>query len=158
HLPPPNLNENTLDVYQAYIEIGLMPDIVDKPSLVLKVGRQELVYGSEHFFSDNDWVNIGQNFDVAKLIWRPDGFQFDFVAGWPVIQDDRNADSPSSHRNLALAHMTALGIPQNHTVEAFFAYVWNDKTEFIGEAGNVGPEHLYTLSGRAAGKFWKRFD
>ncbi|HYF49246.1 MAG TPA: alginate export family protein [Planctomycetota bacterium] len=158
-LPGTNPNENSLDIYQAYGEIGLLLDIVDKPALVLRAGRQEFVLGQGHIFSSNDWLNQGQNFDMVRAIWRPDGFQIDAFAGWPVVQDHRNADSPSSHRNFAGANLKALGIPHGHTVEGFAIYTWNEKIDFVGELPEQrGPERVLSFGGRADGKFLQRFD
>ncbi len=159
HLPGPNPNENSLDIYQAFGELGLMYDIVDKPSLIFKVGRQTLVFGHEHLFGDNDWLNRGtQNFDVARTTWRPDGFQIDVFAGWPVTADDRNLDAPRSHMNLAVGNIKALGIPKGHNVEGMLVYKWNEKTNFPGEGGNVGPEREVIINGLADGIFCSNWD
>ncbi|MCW8133914.1 MAG: alginate export family protein [Planctomycetota bacterium] len=157
-LPGTNPNENALDLYQAYVEIGLIPDIVDKPSLVLKLGRQELVLGHRHLFSENDWLNLGQSYDLARVTWRPDGFDIDAFAGWPVVQDHRNLDHTGSHDNLAGVNVKALGIPHGHTVEGTIAYKWNDKINYVGERGIRDGVQLWTLAGRADGRFFKNWD
>lgn len=157
-LPGTNPNENALDIYQAYVEFGLIPDVADKPSLVLKLGRQELVIGHRHLFSENDWLNLGQSYDLARVTWRPDGFDIDGFAGWPVVQDHRNLDQTSSHDNLAGVNVKALGIPLGHTVEGLLVYKWNDKVNFVGERGIRDGVQLWTLSGRADGRFFKHWD
>jgi hypothetical protein len=157
-LPVRYVNENSLDVYQAFGEIGLLTDVVDKPSLVFRLGRQEITLGKEKLFSDNDWLNLGQTFDAARVIWRPDGFQIDALAAMPVIPDNRNPDSPSSHENVAGINLKALGIPLGHTVEGYAFYKWNEKSRIIGERGESGPEQLGVLGGRADGRFFKHFD
>lgn len=157
-LPGTNPNENALDIYQAYGELGLLNDVVDKPSLIFKLGRQELVLGSKHLFSDNDWLNLGQVYDLGRITWRPDGFDIDAFAGWPVIQDHRNPDSPSSHFNLSGVNVKALGIPQGHVVEGAIVYKWSDKVNFRGERGIRDGVQLWTLAGRAQGRFFKRWD
>ena len=157
-LPGANPNENALDIYQAFGELGLLDDVVDKPALVFRVGRQELVLGGRHLFSENDWLNIGQSFDLIRTIWRPDGFQVDAFAGWPVVADHRNPDSPSSHVNLAGINLQALGIPLGHHVEGALVYKWNEKTNLRGERGILDAERLWTLTGLANGNFLKRCD
>ena len=51
-----------LDLHQGYLEVGA----ADGP-VRLRVGRQELVYGSERLFSRNDWRNTGRVFDAARV-------------------------------------------------------------------------------------------
>lgn len=157
-LPGTNPNENALDIYQGFVEIGLLNDIVDKPSLIFKIGRQELVLGHRHLFSENDWLNLGQSFDLGRVTWKPDGFEVDAFAGWPVVQDHRNLDDFTSHDNIAGVNLKAVGIPQRHTVEGLIACKWNDKINFRGERGIKDGIQLWTLSGRADGRFFKHWD
>ena len=151
-------NETFLDLYQAYTEVGLRPDIVGEPSIVFRVGRQELVLGSRHLFSENDWINSGQSFDLARAIWRPDGFQVDAFAGWPAVLDRENLKLPTSHTNLAGVNLKALGVPLGQTLETLLVYKWDNYRDFTGEHGNRDGERLLTLSGRAAGRFMKHWD
>lgn len=147
-----------LDVYQAYAELGLMPDIVDQPSLVFRVGRQELVLEGRHLFSENDWLNTGQTFDLARAIWRPEGFQVDAFTGWPVKFDRDNLKLPNTPENLAGVNLKALGVPFKQSIEGLLVYTWNNKDAFSGERGGMDDEKLWTLSGRAAGRFFRRWD
>jgi len=158
-LPGTNPNENSLDFYQAYAEFGLLDDIADKPMLSIKAGRQEFVLGNGRLFSNNDWLNNGTNWDMVRVTGRPDGFEFDAFAGWPVTADTNNPDSPASHRNIAGLNVKAVGIPLGHIVEGFLVYKWDEKTDYTGEGrGDRGPEREWVLNGSAHGKFFTNFD
>src|SRR5205807_281898 len=104
-------------------------------------------------FSENDWINTGQTFDLARGIWRPDGFQVDAFAGWPVVLDSNDLKIPSTPTRFAGANLKALGIPLDQTIEALLVYKWDNEHDFVGESGAKDGERLWTLSGRAAGRF-----
>ena len=157
-LPYTNSNDDFLDLYQGYLEVGLMDDVLDEPSLVFRVGRQELVLGKRHLFSENDWLNTGQSFDMARTTWLPDGFQIDAFAGEPVVPNPHHFDTDSSHENIAGINLKALGIPLGHTVEGFTIYKWNDVNLTSDSPGVRGNEKVFTLGGRADGHFFKNWD
>lgn len=158
HLPGPNANENALDVYQGYIEFGLLKDIADMPALRIRLGRQELSFGTELLFGDRDWFNTGQSFDLARVIWRPEAFEIDFFAGRPVEQDHLNLDQASSHTNIGGINLKFLDAPARHRMEAYAYYKGDEKTRFDGEHGSHGPAHLLTVGGLVSAPFFKRWD
>ena len=65
-------------LYQGFIE-GRMPD---KDVVALKVGRQELVYGSSFILGGNAFFQ-GLTYDAARLRVKPfDALSVDFLGGW----------------------------------------------------------------------------
>jgi hypothetical protein len=74
------------NLHQAYLEIG---DPKEFP-LVLKVGRQELVYGDQRLIGNFDWNNFGRTFDAVKLSLVQPHWQLDlFASSVVVVQRDR---------------------------------------------------------------------
>ncbi|HEY3324284.1 MAG TPA: alginate export family protein [Planctomycetota bacterium] len=153
----PVATENFLDLYQGYLDFGFRPDIVDKPTLQFRVGRQELELGNGHFFSAQDWNNTGQNFDLARADWRPDGFELTTFAGWPLDAARRKFDVPSGE-TIAGANLKAVGIPFGHIVEGRLLYKWDERTTVAGERGTTGPERRWTLGSQARGHFLTTWD
>jgi len=72
---------DAFDLRQAYIEIG---DPKEFP-LVLKAGRQELVYGDERLIGNFDWNNFGRSFDAVKLSLVQPNWQLDLFASSVVV-------------------------------------------------------------------------
>jgi hypothetical protein len=71
---PPD--EDRLDVHQAFADFSTR---VDSAALTLRLGRQELSYGSSRLVSVREGPNVRQTFDGGRLIWqlprcRVDGF------------------------------------------------------------------------------------
>jgi len=67
-----------LSLYQGYLE-GKLPGT---DLLALKVGRQELVYGSAFILGANTWFQ-GLTFDAARLRIKPvDSLTVDLLGGW----------------------------------------------------------------------------
>lgn len=80
----PSPDEDTFDLHQAFISIG----DAKKFPLLLKVGRQELLYGDERFVGIGDWGNTGRSFDAAKLRFENDLLSIDAFAGRVVVPYD----------------------------------------------------------------------
>ncbi len=157
HLPGPNGDNNAFDLYQGYLETGLLTDIADKPSLRIRLGRQEFQIGIDKIFGDFDWFNRGQTFDMARVTWRPEGFDIDFVAGRTVVFDHKNIDE-TGETNFAGYNLKAHGMPGTHKLEAYTFYKWDEENDFPGEKGTRGAERIWALGGHAEGTFFKSFD
>ena len=156
-LPGANPNEDSFDLSQAYVEVGIMKDVADMPSLIFKVGRQEFQLGREYLVGDKDWFNRGQVFDMAKVTWRPDGFDVLFFGGAPVIADDHNWNKTGFAR-FGGTWLRAVGIPGGHLIEGGIIYRANEHNTFTGEKGQHGAERIWYLNGRAEGHFHARWD
>ena len=69
-----------LSIYQAYLELSG----IDNIPISLKIGRQELSYGSTFFLGPNDFYN-GLVWDGAKLRIAPsDNLWVDLIGAWDV--------------------------------------------------------------------------
>lgn len=84
--PPSPVDENQLDLHQAFADFSLSP-------FTVRVGRQELLYGSQRLVAVRDGPNNRQSFDAAKLVytrnnWKADFFFSYYVRSKPKIFDD----------------------------------------------------------------------
>lgn len=88
---PAPVDENELDLHQAFIDV--VPFQGKRQSLTVRVGRQELLYGTQRIVSVRDGPNNRQSFDAARLIYqydkiRIDGFYSHYVLSKLKIFDD----------------------------------------------------------------------
>jgi hypothetical protein len=89
------VDENPLDLHQAFAELRTNPGKTSK--LTLRVGRQEMMYGSQRLVAVRDGPNNRQSFDAAKLLYQGNKLHADifyayYVRSKPAIFDDRFND------------------------------------------------------------------
>lgn len=65
-IDPSSVEQNELDLHQAFIDIPLFHG--EFASLIIRIGRQELSYGSSRLISTREGPNNRQAFDGAKMI------------------------------------------------------------------------------------------
>jgi Alginate export len=89
--PRPVVDEDRLDVHQAFVDVGLWRS--GRNSLTLRTGRQEMAYGDESLVSSRDGRNVRRSFDGFRLTgvtgdWTVDTFAVRQSESDPGIFDD----------------------------------------------------------------------
>jgi hypothetical protein len=138
--PPRSIEVNRSDILNLFVDARLAGDCCG--DLWFRVGRQELLYGSERLISPLDWANTRRTFDGFKVFWQGTDWNIDFFATRPVITDPRNFDNPSQDQEFVGAWATYKAVP-NQTYD-FYAIQFNN------EAGTNDFEFT-TLGGRWLG-------
>ena len=83
-LPPATTDINKFDVINLFADVKLL-DLDDHPGY-LRVGRQELNYGSQRLISQTDFPNSPRSFDGIKGFWHGDDLDVDaFLTRQTVI-------------------------------------------------------------------------
>jgi len=114
----PNLESDLFDLRQAYVALG----DAKKFPLVLKAGRQELVYGDERLIGTADWNNIGRVFDAVKVRYVTSDFWVDAFISRPVIPRDNDFNTSNDYDNFSgLYGSTAKLLPWQDTQLYFLA-------------------------------------
>jgi hypothetical protein len=90
---PPD--EDMLDVNQAFAELILTRSTRGK--LTLRVGRQEMMFGSSRLVSVRDGPNVHQTFDGARLTWLRRDWQIDAFATKAVQTNTGIFDDSPDH-------------------------------------------------------------
>jgi hypothetical protein len=90
-IDPSPVESNELELHQIFVDVNLLQ--ADQTKLVLRVGRQELNYGSSRLISTREGPNNRQSFDGGKLFYvrksfKADVFYSDYVASRPGIFND----------------------------------------------------------------------
>lgn len=89
---PSPVDQNLLDLHQAFFDFNT--NIGHAGKITLRLGRQELSYGSQRLISVREAPNNRQSFDAAKVVFehksiKLDGFYSYYVPAKPGIFDDR---------------------------------------------------------------------
>jgi hypothetical protein len=150
-------DEDGFSLYQGYV---LVEDVADYEGLALKIGRQEIVAGTEWFFGNNDF-GPGLSYDAISATYAQDDLQvLAFVAklaegrtGLLGPEDDADVD-------LYGIYSTYTGM-DDMVVDAYFAFL--RAADLIGVPQIPIPEapddmdddplELYTLGARVAGLY-----
>jgi hypothetical protein len=79
---PRPTDEDDFDLHQTFFDVRV--PLSDADSLTLRVGRQELAYGSSRLVSVREEPNVRRTFDGAKVILKLADWQVDAFAVKPV--------------------------------------------------------------------------
>lgn len=90
---PRPTDEDHLDVHEAFVDLSLGSG----RGSALRLGRQELAYGSSRLVSVRAGPNVRQSFDGARVIVHPGAWRLDVFAAKPVITDPGIFDDKADH-------------------------------------------------------------
>lgn len=94
--PRPVLDEDKLDVHQGFLDVLLLKPSIG-PSLTLRVGRQEMAFGSGRLIALREGPNVPLSFDGIRISWRQPRFLVDGFATRPVQNKPGLFDDPPQH-------------------------------------------------------------
>lgn len=122
--PPRAIEVNRSDLLNAFAEANLWEDCCCDESLKLRVGRQELLYGSERLISPLDWANTRRTFDGAKLMYKSPDWNADLFYTKPVRVNRSDFDEPIDEQEFLASWITYKG-KKDHTFD-FYAIQFNN--------------------------------
>ncbi|RFZ85250.1 hypothetical protein DYU05_06530 [Mucilaginibacter terrenus] len=136
---PSPVDQNLLDVHQAFVDLS-------DDNLTLRLGRQELSYGSQRLVSVREAPNNRQSFDAAKFMFAKGHSKFDlffsyYVTARPDIFDDRI----NSGTRFWGAYSTFTNIPFLRNIDLYYLVV--RKKTAVFEAGK-GLEMRHSVGSR----------
>jgi hypothetical protein len=114
-----------LDLHQAYFKVN---ELFDAP-LSLKIGRQELIYGTQRLVGAVGWSNVGRTFDAGVLKYEGSDVSIDFFAARLVGTTAEDSGS----QNLFGLYGTWDGL-DGQTLDVF-ALLDNDTNDITGPDG-----------------------
>lgn len=122
---------DNVDLHQAWVR--LTDPNVDGLEWIL--GRQELNYGSGRVFARDDWDNVGQSFDAARIHYAFDENQWADVAFAKVSEDSATAGAVDENVAFAVWHVDVENTGLQ--VEPLLVYKENSSTdEFLTSFGD----------------------
>lgn len=140
---------DTLDLRMAYGEFGGARHMV-------RVGRQELVFGEQRLVGHLNWVNNARSFDGVRATITRKPFKFDvFASSVVTIQPEAFDKSGAGNRLYGFYGSTTMAIPKA-TVEP---YVFFRQSEGLTlETGGLGDIEQATIGTRIAGRLPRDVD
>jgi hypothetical protein len=149
--PRPVVDEDKLDIHQGFFDILLTPPKA-RSMLTLRVGRQEMAFGSGRMIALREGPNVPLSFDGLRLVWRLPAWQVDGFATRPVQNKPGIFDDPPQHDfafwGVYVSHPLAAGAGRPLLD---FYYLGLDRKNAVFNQG-AGRETRHTLGARLAGQ------
>ena len=96
-LPPLPTDQNWADIQNLFVDFRLHK--TDNGATYGRVGRQELMLGSQRLVSTIDWANTRRTFDGVRVFHNSDKFDFDAFWLRPVIPTVNKLDASDINQN-----------------------------------------------------------
>lgn len=155
--PGKNMSENDgpLQFQMAYVTFG---NLKEEPILV-KVGRQELVYGEGRILGNALWLNIPHTFDAVKARYQNSFFGVDVFAARLVYVEDDHFETSKPQDTLTGAYFDLPGISKNSITE-IYGIARNVSRDVVNDNWSLvpapfrftAPQDLYTYGYRTKSK------
>lgn len=125
---PRPIEVNRADLLNLFFDFKLYDSCCS--SLTARVGRQELLCGSQRTVSPLDWANTRRTFEGAKLIWE--GTQWDIDAFWarPVVVNRTQFDSADQSQEFMGIYASYKNAPGRTADFYYLRYTESDGTPF----------------------------
>ena len=140
---------DTLDLRMAYGEFGGARHMV-------RVGRQELVFGEQRLLGHLNWANSARSFDGVRATIARTPFKFDVFAASVVTVQPSAFDKSGYGNRLYGFYGSATRVIPKATVEPYFLF--RRSVGLTLETGGLGDIHQATTGARVAGKLLRDFD
>jgi len=142
----PEPEEDSLDLHQAYVALGNAKEF----PLMVKVGRQELIYGDERLIGASDWNNLGRVFEAAKLRFENESIWVDAFTSRVVLANDGEFNVSNDYDWFSGVYAsTKTLIPKQETQLYFLSRNTGSQsptaTDGRPQAGGPGARDIYTV-------------
>ena len=141
------IDENRWDLHQAFVDVRVFGD---ETPWTLRVGRQELQYGSQRLVSGFTWGNVRRRFDAIKLFTKGDSWDLAMWYGKQVLVERKEGDDFDKNVDFYGLYTTYKGIPR-HGLD-LYAFAIDDRGNRTNPNGRSGDRDVYTLGSRFWGK------
>lgn len=145
--PRPGIDEDRGDIHQAFVDVTLFHS--GQRRLSLRLGRQEMVFGSGRFVDIREGPNVRLSFDGAKLTYCSAKVRLDAFATKPVDTREGSVDDIPAHNTsfwgLYATRTLRMRVPSNLDV-----YYFGFDQKRSAYARGAGREQRQTIGTRLA--------
>ncbi len=153
-LPALATDRNYTDILNLFADVKL-GQLKDGP-VYLRVGRQELLYGSQRLISPLEWVNTRRTFQGVKAFWRTPTLDLDAFWVRPMTVERNEFDNWDKGRNFMGLFGTYKPM-KGQLLDLYYLSLVDNRVlnPFNIQQGNIlqGDSVLHTLGGRIAGDY-----
>ncbi len=151
-LAPLPIDKNEADFLNLFAEVRVC-ELGGAPVYV-RVGRQEMLFGSERLITTLDWANTRRTFEGVRAFRRTEAFDVDVFAVHPVTINPTTIDKADTE-TLFYGIWTTYRPVKGTTIDLYYLGLNNDADvadRFIpGARSPRGTQMVHTVGARAAG-------
>jgi hypothetical protein len=146
-LPPLPIDVDRGDILNLFLDVNLM-EYEDHPVFV-RMGRQELLFGSQRLISTLDWSNVRRTFDAVRVFRRGEKWDFDAFFAQFVPANPSELDRADENQDLAGAWLTHR--PRAGQFLDFYYLHLHNSNDIVQQGIARAPTQVHTLGTRWAG-------
>jgi len=134
-LPDPSpVDENTADIHQLFADVNLLGR--QETNLVVRVGRQEMLYGSQRLIGVREGPNSRLAFDGANVLLNKDNFKSDVFYTHPVANvPGAFNDKFNENAKLWGSYNVFNAVPFIQNIDLYYLGLWKRNSDFDGTEG-----------------------
>jgi hypothetical protein len=117
----------------------------------VRVGRQEMLFGSQRLVSPSDWSNARRTFQGVRAYYHTDTIEEDIWVMNPVIPDPQQISSIDDKQVFA-GNYFKYRFNRDISMDMYYMYLENDNSVATGQGGAIGGYDVHTLGGRFIGE------
>jgi len=156
-IDPSPVDQNVLDVHQLFLDINLYGK--ESESVILRAGRQEMLYGSQRIIAVREGPNSRLAFDGVKAMLKRKNFKTDAFYTHPVAN---RAEIFNDHFNkntkLWGSYSTFNAVPLLHNIDLYYLGLWKRNTTLDDAQGKERRHSLGTRIWKSKGNFTYDFE
>jgi hypothetical protein len=138
------------DFLNLFVEFKLFT--LDDRGVYLRVGRQELLFGSQRLISPSDWSNARRTFQGLRGSWHNSAIEEDVFVVNPVIPNP-NKISSVDDRQLFTGNWFKYRFNKDSSIDLYYLYLHNDDLNVArGRYGATGGYDVNTIGSRLVGE------
>jgi hypothetical protein len=145
-------DENSIDIHQLFADFKLpLGDTGGDNDVTLRLGRQEMLYGSQRLISVRDSPNIRRSFDAVRLLTKFGDWHIDAFYSRPVEDDPGAFDDWGDNGTTFWGVYATHPIPflKGANADLYFLDLDRPDAEFVQ---GTGDEHRQSVGTRVFGK------
>ena len=146
---PRATDKDLFEIHQGFVDLATSADA--KQAITFRLGRQELEFGSGHYFSAAEVFNVRRSFDAARVFWKQGAWTWNALIARPVEINPGFFDDSPDHRQIVWATGVYGPNPLIRKSNISFYYIGYDHKVAIFDKGR-GRETRHTLGTRVSGK------
>ena len=145
-LAPLAIDRNDADVLNLFADLKISKS--EAGPTYVRLGRQELLFGSQRLISPLEWANTRRTFQGARMFRQTESWDYDLFWVQPVVPNVTSFDSVDNNQNFAGAWMTYRP-KKGQSIDAYYLLRDNTNTNTTNRIP-IGQYTRHTFGGRYA--------